>query len=164
MLRKKVMNSSLFTLRSSLNHRSVLSVDGGSKGDNHLFHTSIDGCKRILQLRNHAACHGTICFISLKIGMGNHWNHAVVILRITEHAFLFKTIYQCHIVVRRQSLGSLAGYGVGIGVEILPLPSWVNGAITGVMPSLIRVWSILPLARSTSPTNPKSIPSFNGRL
>jgi hypothetical protein len=70
------MNSSLFTLRSSLNHRSVLSVDGGSKGDNHLFHTSIDGCKGILQLRNHAACHGTICFISLKIGMGNHWKRA----------------------------------------------------------------------------------------
>ena len=53
--------------------------------------------------------------------MGNHWNHAVVILRITEHAFLFKTIYQCHIVVRSQSLGCLAGYGVGIGVEDVAL-------------------------------------------
>ena len=37
-----------------------------------------------LQFWNHAACYGTVCFISLKIGMGNHWNHAVVILRIAD--------------------------------------------------------------------------------
>ena len=35
------MNSSLFTLRSSLNHRSVLSVDGGSKGDNPVSYTHL---------------------------------------------------------------------------------------------------------------------------
>ena len=53
--------------------------------------------------------------------MGNHWNHAVVILRITEHAFLFKTVYQCHVVVRSQSLGCLACDGVGIGIEDIAL-------------------------------------------
>ena len=53
--------------------------------------------------------------------MGNHWNHAVVILRIAEHAFLFKTIYQCHVVVRSQSLGCLACDGVGIGIEDIAL-------------------------------------------
>ena len=53
--------------------------------------------------------------------MGNHWNHAVVILRIAEHAFLFKTIYQCHVVVRSQSLGCLACDGIGIGIENIAL-------------------------------------------
>ena len=102
-VRKKVR-----ILMSSLNHCSVISVNGGGEGYNYLGYTGLYCCKRILQLRNHAACHGTICFISLKIGMGNHWNHAVVILRITEHAFLFKTIYQCHIIGARALAVSLA--------------------------------------------------------
>ncbi len=140
------MNSSLFVLH--LITVPALSVDGGSKGDNHLFHTSIDGCKGILQLRNHAACHGTICFISLKIGMGNHTGITLSSSSgLLSTPFFSKTIYQCHIVVRSQSLGSLAGYGVGIGVEDVALA--VMGQRShhwSVPPSLIRVWSILPLA------------------
>ena len=118
----------------------MLSVDGGSKGDNHLFHTSIDGCKRILQLRNHAACHGTICFISLKIGMGNYWNHAVVILWITEHAFLFKIIYQCHIVVRSQSLGCLAARkAVVVGAGFIGLEMAENLHAQGAKVSIVEM-------------------------
>ena len=53
--------------------------------------------------------------------MGNHRDHAIVIVWIAEYAFLFKTVYQCHIVVRCQCLGGLAGDGVGIGIEDIAL-------------------------------------------
>ena len=151
------MNSSLFVLHSLLNHRSVLSVNGSSEGDNHFLYSCIDGCECILQFWNHATCYGSVCFVSLKIGMGNHRNYAIVIVWIAEHAFLFKTVYQCALAVSLAMVSALV-------LRILPLPSWVSGAITGVISSSSNVWSILPLARSTSPTKPKSIPSFNGRL
>lgn len=82
------MNSSFFVLLSSLNHRSVLSVNSSSEGDNHFLYSCIDGCECILQFWNHATCYGSVCFVSLKIGVGNHRDHAIVIVWIAEHAIL----------------------------------------------------------------------------
>ena len=73
--------------------------------------------KRILQLGNHTSLNNAISYILFKFDTGDLGNHTVVIILVTQHAFLLKTIYQCHIKQGRQRFRRFSGNGICIRVQ-----------------------------------------------
>ena len=86
---------------------AMLAIDSCSQGDDDATDTSIDCTEGILYLGQHATTDGAVSLVAFEVGMGDGGNHAVVVIGIAEHTFLFKREDEGDVIAGSQRLGGL---------------------------------------------------------
>ena len=137
------------------NNCSGVLSEGISLGDDHFVHSRLNGIEGILYLGNHTAGNRSVGDITIEVVASDNRDDTIVVIRIRQDTLFLKTESESDIIIRsKRAFAVSAAMVSALVLRILPCPSWVSGAMTGVMPASMRVYSIRPSALSTSPTKP----------
>ena len=151
--------SNLFTtlkggLGRGLHNSSVIPIKGCGLGDDDAGDATFNGGEGVLNLRLHASGDGAIGHKMVEFIAVDVADDAGVVVGIGQDAGLLEAVDEGEVLSAARALAVSEAMVSALVLSKWPIPSWVRGARTGVMPSCSSWARRGASTRSTSPTKP----------